>query len=383
MKALTKIKAALLGKSPSGLDNIDSLDGLRGIAVLFVLLSHLSNIRMDLLPFLSFSGIGKVGVWLFFSLSAFLLTLNYISKPDANLLSYRLWRNYAIRRVFRVFPLYIFVLTVSWLFPIDGYFTHLSNADYIKHLTLQDGKDVFWSIPVEVKYYFVLPFVVILIRYVLKYRPLLVAASTVAVVVIWLAFPPHYNPVALAPYLPIFILGSFAAFCHFQLNTHAARVPPYLAAVFELAAIAILALVLLLTPAVWSAIVGYQVPMDYFHQDFVLFGVLWAAFIVFYLHGKEYVKRILAWDYLRIVGVISFGAYLWHMPVVRFVQEQIPLHSTVQAVLGLALTFLVSIVTYFLIERPCSQFSARITKTPAKTTLAGVAPQTGSQEPGV
>ena len=53
---------------------IKSLDGLRGFAVLLVLLSHMSLVGINLVPGLDFAGIGKAGVYLFFVLSAFLLT---------------------------------------------------------------------------------------------------------------------------------------------------------------------------------------------------------------------------------------------------------------------------------------------------------------------
>ena len=53
---------------------IRALDGLRGLAVLLIPLSHMSLHDINLIEPLNFSGIGKAGVYLFFALSAFLLT---------------------------------------------------------------------------------------------------------------------------------------------------------------------------------------------------------------------------------------------------------------------------------------------------------------------
>ncbi len=93
---------------------IKSLDGLRGLAVLLVLLSHMSNAQMHLLPFLDFSGLGKAGVYLFFSLSAFLLTWQALKQaqqaPDP-----KYWLAYLLRRALRIYPLYALALTVSHL----------------------------------------------------------------------------------------------------------------------------------------------------------------------------------------------------------------------------------------------------------------------------
>ena len=63
---ISRLLDLVLKKHPNAFNQIDSLDGLRVIAVLFVLVSHLSNAGMDIIPPLSFSGVGKVGVWFFF-----------------------------------------------------------------------------------------------------------------------------------------------------------------------------------------------------------------------------------------------------------------------------------------------------------------------------
>jgi peptidoglycan/LPS O-acetylase OafA/YrhL len=59
---------------PWGSRRLDSIDGLRGFAALMVLASHASAGGMNLLPGLSLEGIGKHGVYLFYVISAYLLT---------------------------------------------------------------------------------------------------------------------------------------------------------------------------------------------------------------------------------------------------------------------------------------------------------------------
>lgn len=58
-----------------------ALDGLRGLAALMVVASHGSAGGQHLLPGLSLEGIGKHGVFLFFVLSAFLLTRQALQWP--------------------------------------------------------------------------------------------------------------------------------------------------------------------------------------------------------------------------------------------------------------------------------------------------------------
>lgn len=61
----------------SQLELVKSLQGLRGLAVLYVLASHIGNYNLKLLP-IPLNATGKVGVWIFFGLSAYLLTVKLI-----------------------------------------------------------------------------------------------------------------------------------------------------------------------------------------------------------------------------------------------------------------------------------------------------------------
>ena len=68
-----------LGRPRTRQRHLDALDGLRGLAVLVVIGSHLSNVGM--LPRPGLSGTGKSGVYLFFVLSAYLLTRILLQRP--------------------------------------------------------------------------------------------------------------------------------------------------------------------------------------------------------------------------------------------------------------------------------------------------------------
>src|ERR1700712_3415280 len=84
---------------------LPALDGLRGLAVLLVLLDHASDAELRLFPAADMNRAGKYGVYLFFVLSAFLLTHLLLLRP-AELTRARTWVNYAVRRFLRIFPLY-------------------------------------------------------------------------------------------------------------------------------------------------------------------------------------------------------------------------------------------------------------------------------------
>jgi peptidoglycan/LPS O-acetylase OafA/YrhL len=68
---------------------IEALNGVRGFAVLLVLFYHASNYGL-IVPNLSFSGAGRYGVFLFFTLSAFLLTSQFFM-IDRRCNSFKKW----------------------------------------------------------------------------------------------------------------------------------------------------------------------------------------------------------------------------------------------------------------------------------------------------
>ncbi|MBL0130273.1 MAG: acyltransferase [Chitinophagaceae bacterium] len=93
-----------------------ALDGMRGIAILFVIFHH--NFE-----FISYSFFGWLGVDLFFVLSGFLITdilLNTLNQQN-------FLRNFYIRRVLRIFPLFYLAILVFFIF-IAQYFNNFSRC---------------------------------------------------------------------------------------------------------------------------------------------------------------------------------------------------------------------------------------------------------------
>src|SRR5262245_56744721 len=130
-----------------------ALDGIRGVAVLLVVLGHMGNWGMFLVPGLAHDVLGHQGVWLFFALSAFLLTGRLTEELEAGRDVRGSFAAYAVHRVFRIYPLYLLVILVHWWI---GDFTARIAA---LHVMLLKGWEELWAIPVEFSYYFVIPLV--------------------------------------------------------------------------------------------------------------------------------------------------------------------------------------------------------------------------------
>lgn len=349
--------ALFLGVPRSRQDHLDALDGLRGLAVLIVLGSHLSNAR--LLPWPGLAGSGKSGVYLFFALSAFLLTRALLQRPLPDLADARLWADYALRRVLRIWPLYLVVLGVSWWLTVSGvdaWHYRVDTPALLAHLRLAEGQSVLWSIPVEFTFYLWLPPLVVGLAWVRARRwPAVVDVALLLVLLglvqwRWPAAAALSNDVRLGPYLPVFLLGAFAAVADLRLRgTALARRP----GLWALPGIAAVLACLAGVPAVWALASGAAFDPLLSQRWFLWFGVAWAVLLLAVLHGPAWLRAPFAWRPMRLVGVVSFSAYLWHMPVLGLLRaagvERWPWAApwlVLVAVLGL------SMLSFLLFERP-------------------------------
>lgn len=332
----------------------DALDGLRGLAVMVVIASHLS--LLGWLPGLSLGGAGKSGVYLFFVLSAFLLTRLLIERAPAQFADAGLWAAYALRRVLRIWPLYLFVLLLSWALTragVEAWPYRLDSADLLQHLALREGHSVLWSIPVEFKFYAWLPLVAFVLAWMVHRRwpPLLqLALASVALAACMAVWPPGdtgRNDVRLGPYLVLFLCGGFAAALDRQLID---RAPGRNA--WGVAGLVALAAVAVTVPTAWAALTGDPLDRRVNHHWFLFFGIAWSLVLLAVLHGPSWLRGIFASAPMRIVGVVSFSAYLWHMPVL-----DLSLALGVRDWPGatawvLVAILLVSMASFLLIERP-------------------------------
>lgn len=165
-------------------ERIKALDGLRAFAIIFVLISHSAwkfdaqlTLNIGSADFHNIFYNGWFGVDLFFVLSGFLIASQLLKYPlnKTNL------RNFMCKRYFRIAPAYyISVLAAlvslhiypvigiepladifaTWWLPLLSHIIFLH--DYIGRLPQIDG--VFWSIPIEIKFYLILPIFIYLLN---------------------------------------------------------------------------------------------------------------------------------------------------------------------------------------------------------------------------
>ena len=356
-------------KLPRRKFQINSLDGLRGLAILLVFLSHTSNEEVYFLPFANLSGVGKSGVFLFFVLSSFLLTLQFIRNLEKGInINYLI--NYFFRRFWRIYPIYILFLSfalitsltlwkiLNWEQP-SGIPFILSISEFYQQLILAEGRGVTWSILVEFRYYFILP-VIALTYFVIFKNKLFPSAilTTILIIISQVFYPPSEsiaNDPRLGPYLPIFLIGSLLALTFHQWNQSPLKNNQQVGLALDLLGLIALSILTYLTPAVSSFILGKEVGFDYYHKQFLLYACLWSMVLFSCVAGSGVLRDFFEIGFLRYMGFISFSFYLVHTIVLHpLIFLQIP-DISLRPWIILGIVTAISHLSWMLIEKPTSK----------------------------
>ena len=330
---------------------IAALTGLRGVAALWVLLFHVwgaagprlmtlevGGLALDFTPFFS---IGWAGVQVFFVLSGFLLALPYADWCAGRRERPRT-RPYLARRCARVLPGYYLQLAIlialAWY--LDGFWAvdgvgsalgYLAMAFVPGPLGVPALNDVWWTLPIEFSFYLALPLLAPLLH-----RPRLWALLGLGLLAMpaWRWLTIQVWAAELAPggrfLLGYQLPGSLDSFALGMAAALAFRTPALRAwlaarrARPELLALGGLALGAALPywmhhgyRAYWTA-----APITFLWTP--LFCLAVAAVVLAAAGGSALLRALLANRPLHYLGVISYGIYLWHNPMLRWIQAAAP-----------------------------------------------------------
>lgn len=325
-------------------------DGIRGLACLMVLCAHVPGFFFPEIA-RYFSGTGKFGVWLFFVLSAFLLTSKFLRTG----FSVTELTGYSVGRFLRIIPLFFLVVFIYWYFGSAGI---LTSEDALKAVTFKQGYSHLWTIPVEFKFYFFLPFIAYLFvtaeRLLGQMAVLLLA---IGLVVAHQFVRPYWdtpeNSISTAWYIPSFVFGCYAAVSIGSVRKYVTPKTATLVALFVAFAF------LCLSPGGRNALLG--MPFDgWLMNKFIFLSFLWMLFILFLADGKGWGGELMRMTFFRRLGAWSYSIYLIHWLFYQKLSliQQGGLYA-VGAVLG---SVAAGASLYILIESPIERFRHSLQK---------------------
>ncbi|WP_122605717.1 acyltransferase family protein [Pseudomonas viridiflava] len=323
----------------------EAADGIRGLACVIVLITHAIVLFFNDLA-MAFSGTGKIGVWLFFVLSAFLLT----AKFESGGFSVYSISTYAIGRVVRIIPIFMIALIFYYVMGTAGIDSEL---DLQSAILFSKGYAHLWTIPVEFKFYLVLP----VIAYALTkakecggHSAVIVAALAMIMVqqMLWPYWQTTENNIDTRWYLSSFTIGCYFAS---SFTVYSSRITSRTASVIGLS---VLILMVLSSPIMRN--ITLDMPMDRWLQNkFVYLSLLWGIFVVALADGKGIIGALLKSRIMKMLGAWSFSIYLAHWYFYVKLGLLYP-NSVLWMFVGIGCAVVFGAALHYLVESPIEKF---------------------------
>ena len=344
-----------------------ALDGLRGLAILIVLMTHANNGHYYFNKYINFYKFSKAGVYLFFILSAYLLDRQIGLALRLKKASKWFWANYILRRILRIYPLYIISLFVYYFqvtyfeyhdhgikTPDNVYITPIvSLSDILKHLLLIEGNRFTWTIPVEFKYYFISPVLMYFFHKYLKWNLKFIFFTIILLTIISTIFNLEFDVPVLSPFtfFPVFLMGTF--FAILEILKRDSFTERFKSKKYDYIGLAAFAIIIFTLPFYLDLFFGIYA--DFNNYKFMIpYCLLW-GFVFFAAKFSEgIIKKTLETKVMRFFGTISISLYLLHQAVLNMVRRM-DCPEDLKIYLFFAFSILLSTAIYLILERPISK----------------------------
>lgn len=351
-----------------------ALDGLRGAAILMVVIFHNFG-------FTHYFFFGWLGVDLFFVLSGFLITeilLRTLGQPGY-------FRNFYLRRMLRIFPLYYLLLVICLIIlpAIPAlhdkmqyykehqwwYWLYLQNWLYVLHPPEQNNLLLhLWSLAIEEQFYLVWPLTILLIK---KPRILLwiVLGLLVAVMItrsmLWVT-----NTEGLS-FFNLYIFTRIDGICLGCALALIRKIRPDFVRINT-------GIIILIFSALnfgfffLNRVHSFSFPY-YPFIGYTTFAILFTILVDEAVSNRPgFVITIFKNPVLKFFGTVSYGFYIIHWPIYKFTYPVLldwlkPYWSPdgkgaqlISALIATTLGFLLSIVSYYFFERRFLRIKERL-----------------------
>ena len=354
------------------------IDGLRAISVFAIIIYHANFIFFD---YQVFQG-GFIGVDIFFVISGYLIT-SLILK-EINKTNQFLYKNFYERRIRRILPALLFVIIIT---SIISYIIFLPTAliDFAKsvisiiffssniYFWVTGGKygadsELLrplvhtWSLSIEEQFYILFPIFLITIIKSLKQKVnthLFIIFSFSLIFAQWssgtdlkvnftffkweINFFEKFNFYCLQSRIFELLTGSLLSY--FELNNGVGGRKSY-------------SILNQICPSLGIVLILYSfLFFDFkkiFHPSVItLIPLTGVSLIIWFSKKGELITEILSSKIFVFFGLISYSLYLWHYPIFAYLRYIDVFNNSIRIkLLTVLLTIILSIISYYLIERP-------------------------------
>jgi peptidoglycan/LPS O-acetylase OafA/YrhL len=338
-----------------------ALDGLRALAIILVIWNHMMRFMLPI-------G-GWIGVDVFFVLSGYLITsiLLHELRETGKISFYNFYARRALRLIPALAIVAVFQLVRS-VFSQNG--NEIREATLVAMVYIENWNMIYgwwpidymgttWSLSVEEQFYLLWPLTLV---FIVNKRPLVwivasVTAMTLAELLFWrgggaatehtLQFSLGIRPVGL-------LIGIAIAF----LPISRWRMPP------------------LMAPAMLLAIGSIALAADrsaYVFLSAPLAVSLATAILIICTNQSGPVTATLSATPIRYIGKISYGLYLYHVPILLLAEEhKVHLPFFLYGVGILVLVFATAILSYEFVEKPILGLKGRFQRQRAELQPEGL-----------
>ena len=346
-------------------DRIEGLDGVRALAVTVVFLSHLPIALHSLGNpgwYQNFPHAGFLGVNLFFVMSGFLIThrLLVTARPNGR----PAFRVFWVHRGARILPAVTVFLVVHAIYAaIAGFppygsifdeFLMISSTvfQFANYAILVDIDNLFdngalWSLAVEGQFYLMWPFVMWLLVTKVKRGAAIVAILGVVIVVlsrhragVFDELGSYDTYLRTDTRIESLLIGAVGAFAWMRTSFIPARLVGWL----SLPALGAM-VVIFVNATQWSDFI--------WHWGMSAFDLCALIVVLALATHTSPLRRVLVLRPVAWVGMISYGLYIWQVPVLHILLRHAEtLGDPLQGVIAVGATFALATASWNLIEQP-------------------------------
>ncbi|WP_299237710.1 acyltransferase family protein [Sulfurihydrogenibium sp.] len=344
------------------LTKIDGLDGFRGILVLSVIVFH-AFLVFSPENLSKFNG-GFLAVESFFVLSGFLITKSLIVKNKKLNNFSEVYLDFLKSRFLRLFPAFILlsIIEISFIhlfFPeklknllnellfgslnVYNWWLIIREVPYFERFQETLFNLHFWSLSIEWQYYLIWSAVfLILLRFsktVALIFTIMFASFSVLEMYVFYKMYENIDRVYFGTDTRFysFMIGSLLALAENKIEKRN----------WIFLTIGIISLILLL--ASFLLLNNYESYMYPF--GFLVVSII-SALLILSVLKSEFFDKLLSFYPLSYIGVRSYSLYLWHFPIFSFLSLFYGKNIQEAVILGFILSFLISNISYLLIEEP-------------------------------